>query len=104
MSAHTPGPWIVLSPENRRGQKQPPRIALEGRAGIIATVGLPSEGDRDANARLIAAAPEMLAALRGAIKVIDALMPGLRYIAVQDYQAVNEVPIALRAALAKAAP
>lgn len=35
-------------------------------------------------------------ALTDLLRVIDMLMPGVRYIAVQDYAALNDVPIAAR--------
>lgn len=61
MSKHTPGPWMVL-PSVQNGQfailtKHGPR------KDIACTYGFPGD-PREANARLIAAAPEMLALLR----------------------------------------
>lgn len=52
--------------------------------------------------RFIAAAPELYEALHDAIVLIDNLMPGVAYIALQDYGALNDTPIKARAALAKA--
>lgn len=48
------------------------------------------------------AAPDLLSAAKAALKLIDAMMPGVRHIALQDYAALNETPLALRAAIAKA--
>lgn len=39
-------------------------------------------------------------ALRRMLKVYEALMPGVRYIAVQDYAELNDAPIAARKLLA----
>ncbi len=55
-----------------------------------------------ANARLIAAAPELLDALKRSLALIEALMPGLRHIAVKDYGEVNMVPIDAARTIAKA--
>ena len=63
MSAHTPGPWIVEARSNKRGQQLPPRVTADGRGEIVATLGCFST--RGANAHLIAAAPDLLDALRG---------------------------------------
>lgn len=40
--------------------------------------------------------------LKNALKLIDAMMPGVANIALQDYAALNDVPLALRAAIAAA--
>jgi hypothetical protein len=58
--------------------------------------------ERDANGRLIAAAPELLEACKKQAALIEALMPGLKHIAVQDYALVNDAPMAAEAAIAKA--
>ena len=67
-TAHAPGPWST-EPSGRGDGS----LALMSGRYRIAIVHL--DGN-DANARLIAAAPEMLAALKGALDVIDALIPG----------------------------
>ena len=66
-SKHTPGPWATMRLESQTGwvilrrvdenHAQGPVFAL-----VDATTGVP--GDTEANARLIAAAPELLAALK----------------------------------------
>ena len=58
---HTPRPWHI-----RRGE-----FICSSDGGTIARIGTPSTPvkRRDANARLIAAAPEMLAALRAALEL-----------------------------------
>jgi len=45
---------------------------------------------------------ELVAALRTLLRAYDSLMPGLRFIAVQDYEVINRAPIEARAAIAKA--
>lgn len=47
----------------------------------------------------IRAAEEMKAALRAMLQVQDALMPGVRYIAVQNYAQLNDAPLAARKAI-----
>jgi hypothetical protein len=65
MSAHTPGPWCVrdlptaqryIGPSNDGGA---PSVAF-----VLSRVNVPNER-LDADARLIAAAPDLLAALQG---------------------------------------
>ena len=58
MSAHTPGPWLLWDYPD-------PQQAIMGGGGFVAqTVG----GNDEANARLIAAAPDLLAALKEAVQ------------------------------------
>lgn len=60
MSAHTPGPWIVTGGERLKYVEA--RIG-NGMLQEVASCMLCEKGDLKANARLIAAAPELLAAL-----------------------------------------
>ena len=71
MSEHTPGPWRV---ETRGGMAG--REVRAVATYVVATVNTTSndEGNREANARLIAAAPELLTALREMVKAVDELM------------------------------
>ena len=64
MADHTPGPWVVNDElKNIRIKRlKPPNYCV----AIIPGVGL-SLVKRKANAQLIAAAPELLAALEGAV-------------------------------------
>ena len=55
MTEHTPGPWEVNG--NHRLD------ICAGNAGVVATVLAPTTVNGKANARLIAAAPDLLAAL-----------------------------------------
>ena len=60
-SKHTPGPWLVRVRVN-----QTPQV-WDGETGIASIVdrGQRGNGQNEANARLIAAAPALLEALRG---------------------------------------
>jgi len=81
MSKHTPGPWAYAL-EYGPNITEPPRITTVGRCANY-VIGLPSEypggnyrdgdpsGDEEADARLIAAAPELLEALELARDHID---------------------------------
>lgn len=63
MSAHTPGPWLYATDIGQVGS-----IELADGTVIAQTQQLLGDFDRnqrDANARLIAAAPELLEALQG---------------------------------------
>ena len=90
MSKHTPGPWLyddeseVISTDAR----------LEGSKAEIAEVVTsyygPFAAEQQANARLIAAAPDLLEALREADKCMSGLYDG------------SEVQARIRAAIAKA--
>jgi hypothetical protein len=65
MSGHTPGPWWI---ENEKDSEGPREISdCYGRTAEVYGEG--SEGD--ANARLIAAAPELLAALKEAAQELS---------------------------------
>lgn len=70
MSAqHTPGPWTALVDQMRHGRRYGPRMALvttnTGESVAIDCTGSGKDFDESAaNARLIAAAPDLLEALR----------------------------------------
>mgnify|MGYP001578080818 CR=1 FL=1 len=85
----TPGPWVVI---NRSGQ-----VFVRSEDGTLAIQDI-----KLADARLIAAGPDLYAAIEELLAVVIDLMPGLAKISVQDYRRVNEAPIRARAALAKA--
>lgn len=72
---HTPGPWTVL-PLNWGAQ-----VLARRKNTPVCAIGGDTEDPREdqealANARLIAAAPEMLAALRKALSLIEAISDG----------------------------
>ena len=74
MSGHTKGPWIVVSNEESKFDYDKLHITTEDRIYRslvpIAEVGVdynePLESEQQANAILLAAAPDMLAALKSA--------------------------------------
>lgn len=71
MSKHTPGPWYV--------SKRNPRLVIESgpRGNAIAKTGVKlgvcSQEQAEANARLIAAAPDLVFQLQAAANYIDLL-------------------------------
>ena len=76
ISKHTPGPWIVCTPSDSTDYLCIEEDSqLVGEASTIAEVNLGGEGISEqigsANARLIAAAPDLLAALQEIIKQAD---------------------------------
>jgi len=95
---HTPGPWTVENNEETYDTWN--IVATETDNGdVVAEV--PKTGDEDydskvscANARLIAAAPDLLTACRRAVKHIDA--------APEHNDADDEMLVVLRAAIALA--
>jgi len=70
MSEHTPGPWRV---EPGRETRVGADIVIVSRNGLVAIACTIHEGavNAEANARLIAAAPEMLAALEAAEALLN---------------------------------
>jgi hypothetical protein len=66
MSAHTPGPWSVSWDCNGLAH-----VGM-GPNCTVSRVMAPPAGDQEANARLIAAAPELLEALRHLLHNIEA--------------------------------
>ncbi len=73
MTTHTPGPWTVRADRGRYGTFQINPFAKEERAHLtkqpnaITLRGQKVQFEREANARLIAAAPDLLAALENAV-------------------------------------
>jgi len=63
MSAHTPGPWRIRAERYKFIHVYSPN----GGIAHLDTI----DGEGAANARLIAAAPDLLAALRGVLRVAD---------------------------------
>ena len=73
MSTHTPGPWFTT--DNKRA----PLFISEAHGEDIATVHDRGTAGTDvANARLIAAAPDLLAALRDLLAYCDNTVPYFR--------------------------
>lgn len=86
---HTPGPWTVLTTADKS------RVVANARAGEGWTIAILRQGDTPewaANARLIAAAPDLLEALEAADAVLSGRVRDLNY----------QVRDKVRAAIAKA--
>ena len=66
MNKHTPGPWQIANGEDRRVY-----LINHGRDAVGETVYTDTRNPADA--RLIAAAPDLLAALKGILREHDAL-------------------------------
>ncbi len=93
MSAHTPGPWFAKRMRNDNGNFD---IDSVGGYFVAKSIGGLDVGEEEANARLIAAAPELLAALQRAYMALIGYLPGHR-------NAITDAAIdAARAAIAKA--
>jgi hypothetical protein len=59
---------------------------------------------RESNARLMAASPQLLKAVKALLTAYEQLMPGLAHIAVKDYANINQAPILARQAIEAAEP
>jgi len=100
VSAHTPGAeYFVVSPKALAWQAF--EDAQRKACGEPSTSTLLAFS-RGWDAGAEHSSKDLLAALEGMLRVQDALMPGLRHIAVQDYALINDAPIAARAAIANA--
>jgi citrate lyase beta subunit len=77
MSAHTPGPWVAsIVCGGTNGWPSRVVVGPIGRQAEIHVAML--RGDALANANLIAAAPELLAAVEAALADLDAALRGRR--------------------------
>ena len=96
MSKHTPGPWVIIPPdagdlrpkwyvEQPVGYMQPNNKHVSGHC--VADVFETDEGEGKANASLIAAAPDLLAALEG---LIEAIGPQSASLLSAPYAAINK--------------
>ena len=96
-ATHTPGPWIA-SDQSRHGCDYRDRHIMDDSGDILATVHAvrTTAAGRDANARLIAAAPDLLAACEAALSELEALR------GVDEGFPQGETAQALRSAIAKA--
>lgn len=68
MSAHTPGPWVIYEPDVNSLEL---RDGCGGYICELTTEGCEIPPDARANARLIAAAPDLLEALKDMVNGID---------------------------------
>ena len=84
----SPGPW----------KKSSGIYAVEDARGVVL---FKSSAATDQDEDLAALAPELLDALKDAVKLIDVLFPGVRHLAIQDYAMLNAVPLKIRDVLNK---
>lgn len=96
--SHTKGPWKVGSWFNGRLAII---VADISDYSIVAEL-TGAKKNYEENANLIAAAPDLLEALENANELITQLLPGVRYIALQDYGFLNQVCLNNVAAIKKA--
>ena len=85
----SPGPW----------KKSSGIYAVEDARGVVL---FSSRAATDQDEDLAALAPELLDALKDAMKLIDVLFPGVKHLAIQDYAMLNNVPLKIREVLSKA--
>ena len=97
---HTPGPWHFKPAP--RGILTKYRILSPTHSVSCDDYSLICEVSFEANARLIAAAPDLLEACTELFKAFEQLLPGIGKIVCRDYANINEAPILARAAIAKA--
>ena len=104
MSGHTQGPWALK--QGKYGGPHEIQWAPGKSYGTVASVSMAgfqelpealSDAERLANARLIAAAPEMLAAL---LKLVEAVDPAVGGLTLEDW--ATEPVADARAAIARA--
>lgn len=90
---HTPGPWVI----GQSGDLDTP-IFCNGKDAINVFAGETGQLQAEANARLIAAAPEMLEALERIIDQIDSTTSRVS----NNYELLHAILIGARTAVAKA--
>ena len=66
---HTPGPWLFDFETDRISSRNPPTLICE--VFYSSEDSIDGDPESHANARLIAAAPELLAMLKRLVKAID---------------------------------
>jgi len=91
---HTPGPWAISAAMYGVGNLKVHGVEFtrDGITQPIANCGWDDKGEAEANARLIAAAPDLLAALRLCERALEE----------RDAEAEEHAAKAARAAIAKA--
>lgn len=65
---HTPGPWIIHAPANAAFVRHPSIVSDTGE--VAKATWASSERQTNANARLIVAAPDLLAAIEGLLNAL----------------------------------
>ena len=98
MSAHTPAPWAVEI-DHRSNAPELIRAYVDGEMYDLASVLCDETGNAAANARLMAAAPELLMAAQCALADFEGILP--EFDPEQEHPAW-ETLAELRAAIAKA--
>ena len=98
MAEHTPGPWRVEADE------EGVYVLMEA-SGVhdeyLTIYASPNPDQREADALLIAAAPELLAACKEAYAFLDGNIGGVS-VSAQEFQRRLDLSVHLRAAIAKA--
>lgn len=121
MSKHTPGPWETWGDDYVRWPGCKNRADRKSHS-VICSVSLPGANElrtltggygdyqtakeiRAANARLIAAAPDLLAACQAMVDMFDRLRPcipwGKTFLTADVIVAMNEAPMKAQAAISK---
>jgi hypothetical protein len=71
---HLPGPWFVAETDDNEDYPETVIRGMDGAAGVAVAIDFAKmPGVREANARLISAAPELLAAAQIALTYIEAV-------------------------------
>jgi len=114
----TSGPWSAFEGENKRSPIEI-RTSQPIYDGALQGVEICKISHSTINARanaafivlacnqhddLVQQRDELAGLLRRSLKVIDALMPGVKYIAVQNYKELNDVPVDAERTLEKVTP
>lgn len=110
MSAHTPGPWMVPHFARDDHPCNCPHVLAEGYMGSVATVHneerdgehYPAGEEAKANAGLIAAAPDLLEALKAIADCTDEAFANERFEDTSDAAPMAVALMEARAAIKKA--
>lgn len=94
MSTHTPGPWNILWVNVAKDPRDNSAASIETGTGSIIALNLAKKEHAEGNARLIAAAPDLLAACNRALT--ELAEPVMLHVA------LPRICAELRAAIAKA--
>ena len=100
MSKHTPGPWEIDGGTNPKGDKYIWKKGEYYGGHAIATVHEDIQEGAEGNARLVAAAPELLAACKYAKKYIESLP--LSGFSASQMENIGVIDSYITAAIAKA--
>jgi hypothetical protein len=75
MTQHTPGPWRIVSERANSATSAPLAHEIRGGSWVVVRLGSLHTEVQKADARLIASAPDLLAALEHAVRFFDQLKP-----------------------------